>query len=96
MRRDKHGDQSNQSGSSRSGSSRSSEFGSDSQGGRSISSLDRDNEIGSDVGGDLGGEIGSERGGSSDRTSDLERLQREGNLGNERNRNEPDSERSGR
>jgi hypothetical protein len=52
--------------------------------------LDRDGEMGSDVGRDFGGEIDSERSGGSDRDADL---QREGNLGNERNRNEPDSER---
>jgi hypothetical protein len=65
-----------------------SEFGRGSQGPDMdrMDSLDRDSGIGSagsDVSGEMGGERGSER--------DAE-LQREGNLGNERNRNEPDSE----
>jgi hypothetical protein len=89
MHNKEHMDERSQGGRNRSGSGRSSEFGRGSQSRDmdSMDSLDRDSEIGSGVS-DLGGEIGSERG--SERDADL---QREGNLGNERNRNEPDSER---
>jgi hypothetical protein len=55
----------------------------DSEFGRGSQGPDMDSMDSSDVSGEMGGERGSER--------DAE-LQREGNLGNERNRNEPDSE----